>query len=783
MTSDDLSKSVVAAEGLGEKAKVRSLDRASLRSRRAKMLKERSRQSLAGSRSSSPSKPQDDDAQSMSDSSLKARIQSGILRSGTPSKSTQRKTRCEDQVSASSKNGKDVAEREYVPNTPEESVTPAAKNLVDDMDGESSEEESTPSSHITQRSRDAAAKLMLARVRARRNELVNEESPGTQTKLKAKSKPVMVDAPRKESCREELATLEVPTALKNTSKKEAAPTQKVPGDVLALSEVSTTHNPKSATRTPLKQLPLSVKRERAQREENRRSHQKSPSQTETRRNLDKRTARMRYSGIFRAEIEKHRKQQPSIQSGGCSSDTDLYQREQNGISVFVRKRPLFEYEEERNDYDVVDMAGPVDGDSNYDKVTIHNCMMHPDMRRMFVQQVSFPCSAAFDENCSNIDIFNKIARPLVKLAANGCVATILMYGQTGSGKTHTMTGIEEQSADSLFGELANAAVLGGSRTRNRSGDHPKVSVQFVELCGKNCKDLLGRGEEVKLAEEKDGTVRLVNATAAVAETSRDLTRLIAKGKSRRATEATDVNGVSSRSHAVCQIEVRFPNRRKRGLLTLIDCAGSERRHDSMYHSSKRQKESAEINASLWALKECIRARNNGEVVPYRSSLLTRILRESFERDGAKLSVIATVAPNASDTEHSSETLKTVSTIVGCENMILEGEKHEVSPQKKKKPDTLPPRAWDHSQLVAFLGRKRIDLKVPENIDGKMVMRMNVQQIRARLCRGNSDDKLPNIVFNALRKENDRVSSIQRKEQLDMKKQRKQEEWENTAVYR
>ena len=39
------------------------------------------------------------------------------------------------------------------------------------------------------------------------------------------------------------------------------------------------------------------------------------------------------------------------------------------------------------------------------------------------------------------------------------------------------------------------------------------------------------------------------------------------------------------------------------------------------------------------------------------------------------------------------------------------------------------------------------------------------------------------VLNALRKENDRVNSIQRKEQLDMKKQRKQEEWENTAVYR
>jgi kinesin family protein 2/24 len=50
------------------------------------------------------------------------------------------------------------------------------------------------------------------------------------------------------------------------------------------------------------------------------------------------------------------------------------------------------------------------------------------------------------------------------------------------------------------------------------------------------------------------------------------------------------------SHDLYQFQER------KGILTLIDCAGSERRHDSMYHDSQRQKESAEINASLWAIK-------------------------------------------------------------------------------------------------------------------------------------------------------------------------------------
>lgn len=35
---------------------------------------------------------------------------------------------------------------------------------------------------------------------------------------------------------------------------------------------------------------------------------------------------------------------------------------------------------------------------------------------------------------------------------------------------------------------------------------------------------------------------------------------------------------------------------------------SERKEDSMYHDSERRKEAAEINASLYALRECVRFR-------------------------------------------------------------------------------------------------------------------------------------------------------------------------------
>ena len=252
-----------------------------------------------------------------------------------------------------------------------------------------------------------------------------------------------------------------------------------------------------------------------------------------------------------------------------------------------------------------------------------------------------------------------------------------------------------------------------------------MTIQFVELCGsKEIRDLLvKKSGEVKLAEDKDGSVRIPNAASCEVTSPEELLSRILVAKGRRATEATDKNGVSSRSHAVCQISITSSSS-KRGLLTLIDCAGSERRHDSMYHSSERQKESSEINASLYSLKECIRARaNDSTVVPFRSSSLTRILKESFVRDGARLCVIACVAPNATDTNHTMETLKTVASIVGVDDQIKESSACTVEPPTLETAATrtavLAPKQWTHERLVRFLAHKKVSgVQLTEKHDGK-----------------------------------------------------------------
>lgn len=359
-------------------------------------------------------------------------------------------------------------------------------------------------------------------------------------------------------------------------------------------------------RTPLKSLPLSVQREMERKKEARElaaSKSGTDPNFDSRRNLDKRTARLRYSGDFMADLAKHRTSLASPLAKEAEEATCTNSSSNNNVEICIRKRPIFQYEIARGEFDVV--AIDVDnsntetgGNNNGDVVAINNCVMHADMRRKLVKPTFFPCTKAFDENATQDDIYTKVAQPMVQHSARGGISTIFMFGQTGSGKSHTMTGIEERMANGIFDELAAAG-----------NADAVMSVQFVELAGKICRDLLGdTGEEVTLAEAKDGSVKLMGAETIEVKTTEDLARAIELGKSRRATEATDVNGVSSRSHAVVQIQIAFKGqdegnvagkkkkRYRRGLLLLLDLAGSERKNDSMYHSSERQKESNEINA-------------------------------------------------------------------------------------------------------------------------------------------------------------------------------------------
>ena len=105
--------------------------------------------------------------------------------------------------------------------------------------------------------------------------------------------------------------------------------------------------------------------------------------------------------------------------------------------------------------------------------------------------------------------------------------------------------------------------------------------------------------------------------------------------------------------------MRESSGRSLGKLLLVDLAGSERAQDTQSNNRQRRIEGAEINKSLLALKECIRAMDSKSGhVPFRASKLTMVLRDSFVNESKSYIVmIACLNPGSSSADHTLNTLR------------------------------------------------------------------------------------------------------------------------------
>ena len=325
--------------------------------------------------------------------------------------------------------------------------------------------------------------------------------------------------------------------------------------------------------------------------------------------------------------------------------TKFIDSQDSKIFVVVRKRPIFQKEINSGEIDCVSVVNP--------RIYIHECKVQIDGITKYLEDHEFIFDNAFGDNDQTSDVYQYTIAPVINLILNQGIVTCFAYGQTGSGKTYTMKGIETLAIDALYESGA------------KMGNKFDFYISFFEIYGGRLYDLLNNKNKLQVLDDKKGKVQIYGLINQLAETPEMMHKIIDAANSIRTTHNTVTNETSSRSHAICNIVVKLKGSDDEyGKLSLVDLAGSERAQETQSNNRQRRAEWAEINKSLLALKECIRAldekKNNPDThVPFRASKLTHVLRDSFvsRSDKSRIIMISCVNPSYTSANHTLNTLR------------------------------------------------------------------------------------------------------------------------------
>lgn len=297
-------------------------------------------------------------------------------------------------------------------------------------------------------------------------------------------------------------------------------------------------------------------------------------------------------------------------------------------------------------------------------------------------------------------IYDSFASEFLDHNFEGYNTCIFAYGQTGSGKSYTMMGTPEQPGliprycEDLFQRI---------KDQPEENTTYNVHVSYLEIYKEHVRDLLvprptgGRPDELhylKIRQSPEEGVYIQGLTDAPVKSHVDIQHLMELGDQNRTTASTKMNLTSSRSHAVFtitlkQIQHSLTNDEtieRTARMRLVDLAGSERATKTEA-KGERLKEGSKINQSLTTLGRVIAAladprrqvlqsggggsgRNSPrpgsshgrprsvhlEVVPYRDSVLTYLLKDSLGGN-SKTAMVACISPSASDYDETLSTLR------------------------------------------------------------------------------------------------------------------------------
>ncbi|XP_013170474.1 PREDICTED: kinesin-like protein KIF16B [Papilio xuthus] len=333
------------------------------------------------------------------------------------------------------------------------------------------------------------------------------------------------------------------------------------------------------------------------------------------------------------------------------------------VKVAVRVRPFNQREKDMNAKLIVQMDG-----KKTRLLTVKNSKEQNDGSREKYKDFTFDHSYwSFDHGDSHYasqeQVFSDLGVDVIDSAFEGYNACVFAYGQTGSGKTFTMMGSPEcqglipRICRQLFSRMAAGKETGSSY---------RTEVSYLEIYNERVKDLLSgdAGHSLRVREHPKLGPYVQDLSRHLVSDYDDIQECMTRGNQQRTTASTQMNDVSSRSHAIFTLTfVRAGYTRHNNMpcetlskVHLVDLAGSERA-DATGATGQRLVEGAHINKSLVTLGSVISAlaessqqadnrtpkTKKNVFIPYRDSVLTWLLKDSLGGN-SKTIMIAAISP-------------------------------------------------------------------------------------------------------------------------------------------
>ncbi|OAC99188.1 hypothetical protein MUCCIDRAFT_120533, partial [Mucor lusitanicus CBS 277.49] len=258
---------------------------------------------------------------------------------------------------------------------------------------------------------------------------------------------------------------------------------------------------------------------------------------------------------------------------------------------------------------------------------------------------SFTYDYVFGTDADQAQVYLHAASPLLHKFMDGFNATILAYGQTGSGKTFSMgTSLDNSVSAENEGIVPRCIIELFQVLKAREAQDQdykfEIYVSFLELYNEEFIDLLNNPQqqskrrstsspqnvnatannnpnEVSIREDIAGNIYWSGVKEELCYSPEELLGFLAQGSLGRTTGSTEMNSVSSRSHAIFSVILKQQKpeddqdgkRVTRSLTSkfhFVDLAGSERLKRT-HAQGDRAKEGIAINSGLLALGNVISA--------------------------------------------------------------------------------------------------------------------------------------------------------------------------------